>query len=63
MMLVQIMAPHFTAGVLVDEDNEIVIATAPIVKYMKGWTLSKVRDYCGRKGWSSLTLGSATHGQ
>jgi hypothetical protein len=48
-MLLQITAPHFCAGV--DLENNKVIAYAPIVKYMKGWTENKIRNYCKSKKW------------
>lgn len=46
----QIRAPHMCAtGDL--SDAGIVTDTAPILKYMKGWRLDKVREYCAKKGW------------
>jgi len=50
--LVQITAPHFCAGVVL-LDNK-VIAYAPILKYMKGWSLRMVRSYCATKMWKAL---------
>jgi hypothetical protein len=47
--LAQIKAPHFTAGIVL-QDNVVVIA-APIVKYMVGWPRPKVRAYCTGKNW------------
>ena len=51
-ILAQIKAPHFTAGIILRDDE--VIDAAPIVKYMKDgrWTRVVVRDYCARKGWT-----------
>jgi len=48
-ILVQIRAPHFTAGVLVLSGGNYC---APIVKYMARWSLPAIRDYCARKGWT-----------
>lgn len=48
-MLCRIVAKHFVAG-LVLSDN-VVVRTAPILRYMKGWALFDVRAYCDRKGW------------
>lgn len=42
---VRIIAPHFCAAVVLGTD------AAPIVRYMKGWTLEQVKAYCKRKGW------------
>ncbi|MCB0627940.1 MAG: hypothetical protein KDC43_29445 [Saprospiraceae bacterium] len=53
--LYQIKSSYFTAGIVTDihpksEDIRVKIA-APIVKYMIGWTLEEVQQYCKRKGW------------
>lgn len=24
---------------------------APIIKYMRGWNLTRIETYCARKGW------------
>lgn len=49
-MLVQITAPHFSAGITLKDD--VVVAAAPVLK----WTLGKTRDelcaYFKRKGWT-----------
>lgn len=44
-MTVRITAPHFCAGVVVGE------RAAPIVQYMREWTLERIQSYCQRKGW------------
>lgn len=43
--MLRIVAPHFVAGIVRGG------ACAPIIAYMKGWTLREIRDYCARKGW------------
>jgi hypothetical protein len=48
-MLAQITAPHFVAGIVLDDG--IVATAAPIVKYMVGWNRDRVRDYCHQKAW------------
>ena len=48
-LTLQIKAPHFTAGVVVDVG--VVVGAAPIVKYMLGWTEDRVRGYCEWKKW------------
>jgi protein subunit release factor A len=52
MILAQITAPHFCAGLVLDDDERVVEA-APIIGYMKEnrWTRDMVRDYCTRRGW------------
>jgi hypothetical protein len=46
----QIRAPHFTAGVVLMGDR--VQTAAPIVRYMIGWHIDRVRGYCTHKRWS-----------
>lgn len=48
-MLFQVIAPHFCAGIVV-EDGEIV-AIAPIIAYMKKWDPNRIYDYVKHKGW------------
>lgn len=50
-ILAVIDAPHFFAGIVLQDDK--VVEAADIVKYMrKGkWTRDKVRSYCASKGW------------
>jgi len=47
----QIQGPTLTAGIVLNQ-NFIVIKTAPIVKYMRGWNYKKVCHYCSKRGWS-----------
>lgn len=42
-------AKGFCAGIVLWDDK--VIEVAPIVKYMKTWSRSRVRDYCAERGW------------
>ena len=48
-MLLRIEAHHFVAGL--EADNRIVTRTAPIVGYMRGWSVRRVIIYCRRKRW------------
>jgi hypothetical protein len=45
--LIRIEAPHFVAGVIVGE------RAAPVISYMRGWTVTQILGYCERKGWSA----------
>lgn len=49
-MLLQLTAPHFCAG-LVAQDGKVTV-TAPILRYMLGWSEAKVREYAAGKGWT-----------
>ena len=48
-ILAAIDAPHFYAGIILQDD--CVIEAADIVKYMRKWSRSRVRNYCKSKGW------------
>ncbi len=43
-------APHFFAGGVVRDGK--VVEVAPIIKYMKGWAVTRVRVYCKQKRWA-----------
>jgi len=49
-MLIRIAAPHFVAGVVLDEQTR-VIRTAPILHYMRDWSLPRIITYCIVKQW------------
>lgn len=53
-MLAAIDAPHFYAGIVLTDD--IVTSAAPIVRYMTGWSRSRVRDYLRSKGWKAIIV-------
>ena len=48
-MLFQITAHHFCVGITVS--HGLVKETAPIIRYMMGWTQTMVSNYCRIKGW------------
>ena len=51
-------APHFYAAVFftgdVEDGSAVAHEAAPIVFYMRGWSLKQVEDYCSSKGWRVL---------
>jgi len=47
-MLLRILAPHFVAGVEIRTGGN---RCAPILSYMKDWSLAKIRAYCRKKMW------------
>ena len=51
-MMIGICAPHFTAAVLLKDG--VVVKTAPILHYMKGWTQNLVVSYCVRRNFIYL---------
>lgn len=53
-MLFQIDAPYFCAGGEIIQD--CVSEVAPIIKYMKSWTLNKIQTYCQQKNWKFITI-------
>ena len=48
-LLFRVTAPHFVAGVVLE--NNTVVRAAPILKYMMGWSWRQVRHYCICKHW------------
>ena len=49
--MIVIDAPHFNAAVALRDFT--VVRAAPILRYMVGWNVKRVVDYCHQKGWSS----------
>lgn len=45
----RILAPHFVAAVIVSGD--VVMQSAPILRWAVGRYWQEVRDYCQKKGW------------
>lgn len=53
-ILAQIRAPSFTAGIVLFDD--VVVETAPVVRYMRRWSREKVREECRRRGWTVTVI-------
>jgi hypothetical protein len=53
-ILAQIEAPHFVAGIVLQDD--IVVETAPILRYMRKWDRKRVREYCQRNAWKVVVV-------
>ncbi len=53
-MLVRVVAPHFVAGLVV-EDGKVTEA-APILRYTLGWPQQKASRYFRSKGWKAHIL-------
>lgn len=49
--LIVIDARHFYTMVILEDDR--VVKAADIVKYMLGWNVKKVQDYCRFKDWKA----------
>ena len=47
--MIRIVSSYFVVGIILDAD--LVIEAPPIVRYMKGWYISRVYSYCKMKGW------------
>ena len=52
--VIAIDAPHFYAAVVIK--NGLVIKTAPILKYMYGWSQDKIFNYTQAKGWKTIIV-------
>jgi len=46
---------EFTAGIITSMGR--VIRVAPILFYMRGWEMAKVREHCQVKGWTVREAG------
>lgn len=60
-MIIRITAKHMTAGVVVEDG--VAVKTAPILKYMKGWILTRIIQYCNQKGWKCELLDETQKGK
>lgn len=49
--VLRIKAPHFVAGMVYSDAAKSVTKTAPIVGYMLGWGMQRVKQYTRKKGW------------
>jgi len=49
--VIRIVAPHFVAGICKNNINNKLTKTAPILKYMKNWSLFEIAIYCKQKQW------------
>lgn len=54
--LLRVTAPHFVAGAEVSGPSLTLSRAAPIISYMRGWTVFSAQAYCHEKGWSWLWL-------
>jgi hypothetical protein len=52
-MLLRIVAPHFVAGF--DTEKGYI---APIIRYMKTWSIRRIAVYCQEKGWNLTDISS-----
>jgi len=52
-MLFQITAPHFCAGFGFTNGVDQI---APIIRYMRDWSLEKIEAYCEKKGWTMALI-------
>ncbi len=49
-MLLQVTAPHYCAGIILDED-QYVVGAAPILSWTIGWKARKLIGYFKSKGF------------
>jgi len=49
--LVRIEAKHFCAGFVYDPRPGERRQVAPILWYMRDWSLDRIETYCRKKGW------------
>jgi hypothetical protein len=49
-MLYRVTSNYFCAGLIMR--NGKVVRAAPIIKYMKGWNIVRIRQYAARRNWT-----------
>lgn len=49
-LVMQIDGGHFVAGLVVNK-FEFCTEAAPIIKYMRNWSLPRIRSYCSCRNW------------
>jgi len=57
-MLVAVDAPHFYAGIIINERG-MCIHAAPILKWCIGKRTDFLRGYFKRKGWKAIVVSNA----
>ena len=57
MRLIRVVCPHFVAGFTTDG---VVKECAPIMRYMRGWSDEKVREYIHNKRWKASVVETFT---
>lgn len=50
-MLIRVVAPHFTAGVLTEGEARTIILAAPILRWTEGKTVDELWRWCKKKGY------------
>lgn len=56
-MLVRIVAPHFVAGLIMEQD--VCVQAAPILAWAIGKGTVELRQYFRRKGWRASVIPDA----
>ena len=51
-----IEGPYFCACVITDVLSNVIVKTAPILHYMQGWHLKRLKVHCKLKKWAYLEL-------
>lgn len=54
-MLVRVVAPHFVAGIWINEHG-MCLRAAPILQWCIGKKTDFLRDYFKRKGWKASVV-------
>lgn len=55
-MLVRVVGPDFTAGLIFDRQTMRVVITAPILGYLRGQHADKLRQTFRRLGWRATIV-------
>jgi hypothetical protein len=55
-LLVRVVGPNFTAGLIFDRKTDRVIAAAPILRHLIGAHADKLREGFKRLGWRATIV-------
>jgi hypothetical protein len=58
-MILRITADHFVAGAEISEAGWVSYPIAPIIRYMNGWHLKRVKVECDFRGWKYEVIDGA----
>lgn len=56
-MLVRVVAPHFCAGIILE--NDVVVRAAPILNWAVGRRREWLRSYFASRGWDASIIEEA----
>lgn len=62
-VLYRVVVPHFTAGIVADDNEGKIVEAAPICRWMIGKPIQVARSWADRKGGTVVRIGSVSGGE